>query len=179
VAEVVSREVLDTVWSMAINTPTRLFAASDLVLAPDPRLRTTLVEALAAGQRHARLGGVMASSLPNLFAVGLAANQIASAERLFVAALAPRGRAMTFINPRLLDHSDKEEVGIEGCLSIPALRCVLRRPDWVELAWTDLNGERQSGHFEGFAARVVSHELDHLNGVLMTDRALELLEDPR
>lgn len=85
-----------------------------------------------------------------------------------------------FLNPKIIDHGDKLTLGpnpnspdLEGCLSIPWLYAPIWRPEWVTMEWQEIeNGELSElkrETFYDFPARVMQHELDHLNGVLFTD----------
>ena len=74
------------------------------------------------------------------------------------------------INPEIICSSNAMVEGMEGCLSVPGLRLsVLRHLD-VETAWFDLCGNRYQQSFTGFIARIIQHELDHLDGILFPDR---------
>ncbi len=107
--------------------------------------------------------------------VGLAANQVALPYRLFVVNVTGRpdeGEELVFINPSL-SRPRGTAVQEEGCLSLPGLRQDVRRPEKVVLdAWT-LDGEQVRFDLDGFLARVVQHEFDHLEGRLFTDRLPE------
>lgn len=107
--------------------------------------------------------------------VGLAANQVALPYRLFVVNVTgqpDQGEELVFINPTL-SRPRGSGVQEEGCLSIPGLRKEVRRPEQVVLdAWT-LDGEPVHLELDGFLARVVQHEFDHLEGRLFTDRLPE------
>lgn len=104
--------------------------------------------------------------------VGLAANQVGLPYRLFIVnteASPDSGEELVFINPTL-SRPRGNAVQEEGCLSLPGLRMDVRRPEKVVLdAWT-LDGEQVSLDLDGFLARVVQHEVDHLEGRLFTDR---------
>lgn len=116
--------------------------------------------------------------------VGLAAPQVDVLWRIFAtnldSARSEEPELRIYINPRLIDRADKQTLGphprqpdLEGCLSIPQLYAPVWRPEWVTLEYqTWENGGITEPHrttFFDFPARVVSHELDHLDGVLFTD----------
>ncbi len=107
--------------------------------------------------------------------VGLAANQVGLPYRLFIVNLEANpesGEELVFINPTL-SRPRGTAVQEEGCLSLPGLRMDVRRPEKVVLdAWT-LDGEQVRLDLDGFLARVVQHEFDHLEGRLFTDRLPE------
>jgi peptide deformylase len=101
--------------------------------------------------------------------LGLAAVQVGELIRLFVT-LVPRDNPRVFINPDILETSIEEVPYEEGCLSIPGLNADVKRPATVRIqAWNE-KGRPFTLTADGLLARVVQHELDHLNGVLFIDR---------
>jgi peptide deformylase len=131
--------------------------------------------------------------------VGLAAPQVDNKWRIFSTQLpmtpeSEEYRLRTFINPRITDHSqahtfgaDPKEPTLEGCLSIPGFYGPIPRWEWVDLAYDYIDGDElktSSEHFDDFAARVIQHEHDHLDGVLFIDYTIEYdlplyKEDPK
>lgn len=108
---------------------------------------------------------------------GLAAPQVFSSRRVFLAILdvpddedAPR-RYTALINPRIVAASEETQQAWEGCLSFPELVVLVRRHAAVRIEYLDGAGQSHSADLKGFPARVVQHELDHLNGILTIDRA--------
>lgn len=108
---------------------------------------------LAAPQVHRSLA-VMITYIPKKDDEG---NAIPTEERIF-------------INPKLLEVSDKTWVHTEGCLSIPELYEEVERPLTIRVETTSLEGERSTLELTGWEARAFLHENDHLNGVLFIDR---------
>lgn len=107
--------------------------------------------------------------------VGLAANQVALPYRLFIVNTAGRrgaGEELVFLNPSL-SRPRGTAIQEEGCLSLPGLRMDVRRPEKVVLDAWSLDGEPIHLDLDGFLARVVQHEFDHLEGRLFTDRLPE------
>jgi peptide deformylase len=101
--------------------------------------------------------------------IGLAAVQVGEAIRLFITR-APRDQVRVFINPDILETSIEEETLEEGCLSVPGLYTEMVRPASVRVqAWNE-KGRPFTITADGMLARVVQHELDHLNGILFVDR---------
>jgi peptide deformylase len=101
--------------------------------------------------------------------IGLAAVQVGEAIRMFITR-APRDQARVFINPDILETSLEEETIEEGCLSVPGLYTEMVRPAAVRVqAWNE-KGRPFTLTADGMLARVIQHELDHLNGVLFVDR---------
>ena len=102
---------------------------------------------------------------------GLAAPQIGVGQRLFVVDTEWKEadpQPLVFVNPQIVAQSSKVVQGVEACLSIPGQSFDVARPAWVDMAWQDLDGAVHQGRFEGVQAVCVCHELDHLNGVLIT-----------
>jgi peptide deformylase len=111
--------------------------------------------------------------------IGLAAPQVGISRRLFVADVGEGFEA--FLNPVILDFGEEYDRLSEGCLSVPDLPRTVYRPSWVDIEYDDVNGTHvDSRHLENpggpfvIPARVWQHEYDHLNGILITDRASEL-----
>ncbi len=101
--------------------------------------------------------------------VGLAAVQVGELLRIFVTRV-PRDVPRVFINPDILETSIEQELQEEGCLSIPGINADVERPSSVRVqAWNE-KGRPFSLTADGFLARVIQHEFDHLNGTLFIDR---------
>jgi peptide deformylase len=98
--------------------------------------------------------------------LGLAANQCGIKERVFV--IGTDQFQMACINPKVLAVSDEIVKENEGCLSFPAFFLSLPRPKWVDVEFTDENGETKQTRLDGLTARCFLHELDHLNGIKFT-----------
>jgi peptide deformylase len=117
--------------------------------------------------------------------VGLAAPQVDRSKRIFTINLDEHNRDLrSFINPVIVEHSKEKTFGpdekdpyLEGCLSIPGIYGPVPRWEWLTLEYQVIKGDKfvtEQDDFEDFAARVVQHEFDHLEGVLFTDYSLEL-----
>ncbi len=110
--------------------------------------------------------------------IGLAAPQVNRSIRLFIIDGTPYADKMpeladfkkVFINPYILEVSGKNASMDEGCLSIPNIREDVSRPDEVTIEYFDENWELKEEKYPGFAARVIQHEYDHLEGILFTDK---------
>jgi len=98
--------------------------------------------------------------------LGLAANQCAIKERVFV--IGTDQFQMACINPKVIESSEEIVKDTEGCLSFPAFFLSIPRPKWVEVEFTDENGQRKQTRLDGLTARCFLHELEHLNGVKFT-----------
>ena len=102
--------------------------------------------------------------------IGLAANQIGYNRRMFVMDVSnERDNPQVFINPIITSKNNKKMNDIEGCLSRPAEEVRVKRSITVDLEWTCRHGKLQHKTFSYLPSRVVQHEMDHLNGKLITD----------
>lgn len=108
--------------------------------------------------------------------IGLAANQVGLNQRLLVMEYQPKNQGpeqavprLELANPRLVKQSSEKETMIEACLSIPGLEFPVTRPIGVTIEAENLSGKTIKIKTKGLAARVLQHEIDHLNGVLFTD----------
>jgi len=111
----------------------------------------------------------MADIMYTAHGVGLAAPQVARSIRLLVYDAGAGLKVL--INPVLSKEKGEQYEPEEGCLSIPGLRGVVRRPNQVYVQALDLNGHRLAFKARDFEARIICHEVDHLNGILFTERA--------
>ena len=108
--------------------------------------------------------------------VGLAAPQIGVLQRVCIIDVStqqPEYLPVTMINPSITAHHG-EQVGDEGCLSLPDLYGDVKRHAWVEVEATDINGETFKTAGEGIYARALQHEIDHLDGKLFIDHLSSL-----
>jgi peptide deformylase len=102
---------------------------------------------------------------------GLSANQCGIRARVFV--MGAENEYVAFFNPKLL--SSKGEIHLEeGCLSFPLLGLRVTRPKEIEVEYQDYTGTTKYMRLDGISARVFLHELDHMNGIVYTDRAKPL-----
>ncbi len=115
-----------------------------------------------------RLANAMVSIMREKNGIGLAANQIGVAERIIVVEHADG--ELILINPTLSRRSLKKEEGEEGCLSIPGVFGMVKRSASVSYRGTAPAGQAVSGRAHGLFARVLQHEVDHLDGTLFIDR---------
>jgi peptide deformylase len=116
-----------------------------------------------------RLASRMKELMQDANGVGLAATQVGVLRRMFV--FAPDDeRVLAVVNPELTGHADETDVDDEGCLSIQGITVPVVRATAVRLEGRDENGEEVAYDLEGMAARIVQHEVDHLDGKLMIDR---------
>jgi len=110
--------------------------------------------------------------------IGLAAPQVNRSIRLFIIDGTPFADKMpemvdfkkTFINPYIIEETGKNVSMDEGCLSIPKIREDVSRPEEVTIEYFDENWVLKEEKYTGFAARVIQHEYDHLEGIMFTDK---------
>ena len=159
-------------------------AVREVLRVPDPLLKQT-ARPLGDGERG-EAERVAADLLDTMRSfprcVGIAAPQIAELVRLVVVDVSEHPKATTrsgelvLVNPRVVESSGAE-VAREGCLSIPDLTANVRRATRIAVEATTPAGEPVALATEGFEARCVLHELDHLDGVLFLDRVDSLATD--
>ena len=144
----------------------------DLTLYPDPVLRKRAQEVAVDDALRATVRAM----LRRMYAsggVGLAAPQVGLRQRVLVlneTGNAGEGEELALVNPRILERSGPPTVYEEGCLSFPQLYAEVERPERCRVAYTTPEGEAVEREFEGFTSRIVQHEYDHLEGVLLVDR---------
>lgn len=113
----------------------------------------------------------MFDTMYNARGVGLAAVQIGILKRLMVIDLTEMGYAKgVFINPTIADQSKDNQLGEEGCLSVPGLAADLERPQWVRIQYFDLKGKKQTITGKDLMARALLHEMDHMDGKVFIDQ---------
>lgn len=115
--------------------------------------------------------------------VGLAAPQVGVSLALFIVKPSPEADTRVFINPKILEIKDvpppepstkrKKDAQLEGCLSVPRVWSPIKRSKSVLVEYQDIEGTKHVERIEGFDAVIIQHEVDHLNGVLFTQRAVE------
>ena len=82
-----------------------------------------------------------------------------------------------FVNPEIIECSDKNSTFNEGCLSFPGARAEVIRPESIKLKYIDYHGQQQVKMFSGISATCIQHEIDHLNGITFVDRISPLKKE--
>ena len=108
-------------------------------------------------------------------AAGLAANQIGYSEKIFIGRI--NNLPKIFINPVITKVSEETQNGMEGCFSVPGVFQALVRPLWIEISYRDEEFNQQFERYEGLEARMILHEVDHLNGKLFIDKLSQTKKD--
>jgi peptide deformylase len=114
----------------------------------------------------ARMGGLMGDAL----GIGLAATQLGRLSRLLVYRVEHESPVQALVNPVIEWSGDDKECMEEGCLSLPGVHVDVERPVHVRVRARDGHGEPLLVEASGLEARVIQHEMDHLDGVLILDR---------
>jgi peptide deformylase len=148
----------------------RLQALTQIRQFGDPVLRTPTLEITTFDETLRddveRMGAIMRDAA----GVGLAAPQVGSLRRLLVLRPEGEGPVVALCNPHIVWRSEDEDVAEEGCLSLGEITVEVARPVAIRVEAQDLAGRPLLLEPEGFEARVIQHEVDHLDGVLIIDR---------
>lgn len=137
----------------------------------EPVLRSEAREVDEFGDDLEREVVRMVQIMRDSLGIGLAAPQVGLLRRLFVYQVGDDQRPIALINPEVEWISEDQEIMQEGCLSLPGVHVDVERPVHVRVAARDASGEKQLVEASGLEARVILHEIDHLDGVLILDRA--------
>ena len=134
-----------------------------IILAPNPLL-TTVCDPVEDGEDVSGIIRDMMHVLVNSkTGVGLAAPQAGHLKRIIL--LSPTGFPQVMINPMIISVSGTKEIRSEGCLSYPGVIKDIKRPEAITINYTDGRGRKLLGRiYKGFPARIIQHEIDHLNG---------------
>jgi peptide deformylase len=143
--------------------------ALDIRTFGDPVLKTPATPVESFDESLVRLTQDMLATMRDNEGVGLAANQVGRLKRVLVAAL--EDEEYVIVNPVLQDRSQTTETEPEGCLSIPGILVDVERPIAVTVSGQDISGMPLRIEASDLLARVLQHEVDHLDGVLILDRA--------
>jgi peptide deformylase len=140
---------------------------------PDPALRNAATAVAEVDDEVQRLAERMLDVMERAHGVGLAAPQLGILRRILVYRASDEDDPKVLINPQLVQRSDETEVGTEGCLSLLGgeLQVPVARHLRVRVSGRDASGDAVDVDVEGFEARVIQHEIDHLDGILIFDRA--------
>lgn len=125
-----------------------------------------------------QLAEAMHTTMMQRNGVGIAAPQLYVSKRVIIVASrsnlrypdAPEMDAVVMVNPEILEKSDVTILGEEGCLSVPDERGQVARAETIKVRYLTLQGQKIEMIYTGFPARIVQHEVDHLDGVLFTQR---------
>jgi peptide deformylase len=148
----------------------RRIALAQIRQYPDPVLRMRAHEVDEFDGELQRLAERMTALMGEAAGVGLAANQVGVLRRMFIFQPTAEDEPLALVNPEIVERSDETVPDDEGCLSMQGVLVAVARNQSVTLEARDTSGDEVRLELEGIAARVVQHELDHLDGVLIIDR---------
>jgi peptide deformylase len=138
----------------------------------DPILRQPTVpvkfDTLEEQKRVAYLSFSLCETLGELQGLGLSANQVGLKER--ICAINMGSEIWVLINPEIIEKSETPTEYGEGCLSYPGLYLKLKRPDHIKVKFQAIGGQVVEHEFDGLTAVCIQHEIDHLDGILYTDK---------
>jgi peptide deformylase len=159
-----------------------------IVTLPEPVLRRKAHAVSKFDKNLQSLIDDMVETMREAPGVGLAAPQIGLSERLIVVEYTERAededkedapkKVWAIANPEIVKASEETLLGVEGCLSIPNLVGEVERHAMILVRGLNRHGKPMKVKAEGWLARILQHEIDHLNGVLFTDRAMRVWQPP-
>ena len=142
--------------------------ALDIRMFGDPVLKTRASPVESFDGTLPQLADEMLATMREHEGVGLAANQVGRLKRILVAAL--EEEEFVLVNPVVEESAGPTEKQPEGCLSIPGIQVEVERPMAVTVSGQDTSGAPLKIEASGLLARILQHEIDHLDGVLILDR---------
>ncbi len=149
----------------------------NILVNPDPVLRKIADNVLSKdmnSREYKKLFEDMSATMLEKDGVGLAAPQIGKSIRLIV--INRKGNPLIMINPQITKKSLMKEWGEEGCLSVPFIFGKVQRHKKITCDFIDNAGNKQTIDASGLMARVIQHEVDHLDGILFIDKAKNIKE---
>lgn len=157
----------------------------NVITAPDPILKT---KALAVEIVDDGIRKILDDMLETMYAddgVGLAANQVGILKRLLVIDLQnddDKNRGKEFyplylVNPEIKETSADSVTAKEYCMSVPEEGVPVARPSWVKVSYLDYHGNQKEIETDGWLARAIQHEMDHLNGKVILDYLSSIRKD--
>ena len=140
---------------------------------PDPVLKKVAEPVEEITDVHRQLINSMIETMYTAPGVGLAAPQVGISQRIIVIHVpgekeGEKGNPQALINPRIMEKGG-EIIAEEGCLSVPEVNADIKRSSYVEIAFQDLKGNEKQIKATNLIARIIQHEIDHLDGILFID----------
>ncbi len=156
-----------------------------IVTAPDSRLKHKSLPVNIINASTRKLIDDMIETMYHDHGVGLAAIQIGIAKRMLVVDLKDNDNTkkpdnfypLFIANPKIIDKSKEFSTVVEGCLSLPEQRVKVTRCKYISIRFLDYNNIEQQLKAEGLLARVIQHEMDHLDGKLLVDYLSDIKKD--
>ena len=146
----------------------------DIVTGSETKILRTVCEPVTQFDKSLKkLAEDMIETMHAAKGLGIAAPQVGVNARVFIVTFdygQKDERQVAMVNPEIIFFSDNQDLAEEGCLSLPKVFGNVERPTEIVVKYLNLRGQELSLRLEGLNARVVQHELDHLNGVLFIDK---------
>ncbi len=137
---------------------------------PDPVLKVKAVPLTEFGAKHQRLFDDMIETMHVEDGVGLAAPQVGVSEQILIACpTVKKGEEHVIVNPKIYETSG-QDTAVEGCLSLPGISGEVTRAKKIRVRYQDRHGKTHDAEVKDFFARIIQHEMDHLEGMLLIDR---------
>jgi peptide deformylase len=140
-----------------------------IVMFPEKILKQKCKKVTSFDKNLAKLLNNMYETMVEADGVGLAAPQVDVKKQIAVVEVDEASGVIEMVNPEILETKG-DQTGVEGCLSFPDIYGEVTRPYWVKIRAQDRHGEDYELEAEGFLARALQHEIDHLQGVLFTSK---------
>ncbi len=148
----------------------------EIVIYPHPALRQKGENVIDINSRDIQqLIADMKVTMVAANGIGLAAPQVNKLLNIFIAQI-DKDRIETFINPAIVWRSNKHTPLEEGCLSLPGISAIVERPEKIIITYLNEKGQRKIKKAGGLLAKVIQHEFDHLNGILIIDKATDITQ---
>lgn len=146
-------------------------AKLEIKIYPDPVLRKKARQVEKVGDNERKLAYDMIETMRSANGVGLAAPQVGISKRIVVAEDVEGGNGvvLTLINPRITQKKGKAKL-CEGCLSLPGVSNDIVRPEFIAVEALNLDGDELRINTGGILARIIQHEIDHLDGIVFIDK---------
>lgn len=148
----------------------------NIVIYPNEILRETALRVEEISPEVEEFSEQIINTLERAGGVGLSAPQVGVSERIIVVKL-DRGlfsnEFLIMINPEIIEESGNNVSAMEGCSSIPGKRIEVSRPEWIIVKYQNLAKKEVIIEERGWNARIIQHEIDHLNGILIIDYSLQ------
>lgn len=138
----------------------------------DEILRKKSKDVIELTEKSKELIADMKETMTSLGGCGLAAVQVGVLKKIIICQPEENGDILTLINPEIIEKSDETEEGKEGCLSVEGYNGVVVRPKRIAVKAKDENMKDIEFDADGFLARIICHEVDHLNGILYIDKVV-------
>jgi len=152
----------------------------DIKIDPDPILREKAEKIPSKKIRSKEIQELITDMIDTMRyanGVGIAAPQVGASKRIIV--LKHNGKDLVLVNPRILSKSWKKVTSEEGCLSIPGIYGRCKRNKNIRVLGRNITGAKVIMQCSGLSSIIIQHEIDHLNGILFTDRMKEKVEPPK